>query len=440
MSSICKTIKDFLSEYKINSADLVYLVAFSGGADSMCLLHSLKSVCNNKIAAIHLNHNWRGEESDSEEQNCKNFCQNLGVEFYSEKLDINIPNTETAARNARYDFFKKCAEKFKSNIIFTAHNKNDNVETLIFRIAHGTGVTGLQGIAPVRDIFYRPLINTERKEIENYCKENNLNFNNDSSNNDTVHKRNLIRHDILPQLEKINPNVIQAINSLSESAKEDNIIINEYLKQIIEKFSQNGEYNTQKFSKLSDATQMRILYSLVAPLVPQNYDRERFNILRDFIIKNSESKSGTTCSVTTNYELFVSKKYFKIIPITEPNEVNIKIDKIGEYTNDDIIINITEFDKYSSRNDRVIYVDFSGLDFDFELRTRKDGDIIQPSGMKGHQKLKKYLNSRKIPNYKKDSMLFLAQGKEILWAVDTGLSEKIRVKTVPTHKIEIKYL
>ena len=440
MSSICKTVKDFLSEYKINSADLVYLVAFSGGADSMCLLHTLKSVCNNKIVAIHLNHNWRGEESDSEEQNCKNFCQNLGVEFYSEKLDINIPNTETAARNARYDFFKKCAEKFKSNIIFTAHNKNDNVETLIFRIAHGTGVTGLQGIAAVRDIFYRPLIYTERKEIENYCKENNLNFNNDSSNNDTIHKRNLIRHEILPLLEKINPNIIQAINSLSESAKEDNIIINEYLKQIIEKISQNGEYDTQKFSELSDATQMRILYSLVAPLVPQNYDRERFNILRDFIIKNSESKSGTTCSVTTNYELFVSRKYFKIIPVTEPNEVNIKIDKIGEYTNDDIIINITEFDKYSSCNDRVIYVDFSGLDFDFELRTRKDGDIIQPSGMKGHQKLKKYLNSRKVPNYKKDSMLFLAQGKEILWAVDTGLSEKIRVKTVPTHKIEIKYL
>ena len=79
-----------------------------------------------------------------------------------------------------------------------------------------------------------------------------------------------------------------------------------------------------------------------------------------------------------------------------------------------------------------------GLDFDFHLRTRQDGDIIQPLGMNGTQKLKKYLNSRKIPNHEKDNLLFLTQGKEILWAIDIGLSDKIKIKTKPTHKITIK--
>jgi tRNA(Ile)-lysidine synthase len=83
-------------------------------------------------------------------------------------------------------------------------------------------------------------------------------------------------------------------------------------------------------------------------------------------------------------------------------------------------------------------VDLSAVDFDFELRNRKDGDIIQPFGMNGHQKLKKYLNSKKIPNHKKDELIFLAQGNEILWAVDLGLSDKIKVTTKPTHKIEVK--
>ncbi len=444
MNKVSEKVKDFLLKYKINSADLVYLVAFSGGADSMCLLHILKSITENKIIALHLNHNWRGQESDAEEQNCKDFCKNLGIEFYSEKLDENIPHTETAARNARYEFFRNCCKKFNSNIIFTAHNKNDNAETLIYRIAHGTGVTGLQGIADVRDIFYRPLLGSERKDIEAYCAEFGLTPNHDSSNDDTVHNRNLIRHNILPQMKKINSDVIASINSLSESAKEDSIIINEYLELIKNKISDSGEYNTKNFLNLSCATQMRILYSLVAPLVPQNYDRERFEILKDFILANSESKSGTVCSVTTDYELFVSRKYFKLLTKTEKKEVCIKINKTGEYKNDGIYINISQYDnnsdKYAPFSDGVVYADFGGLDFDFELRTRKEGDIIEPVGLKGHQKLKKYLNSRKIPNYKKDTMLFLAQGNEILLAFGIGLSEKIKVKTVPTHKIEIKYL
>ena len=86
----------------------------------------------------------------------------------------------------------------------------------------------------------------------------------------------------------------------------------------------------------------------------------------------------------------------------------------------------------------IVYVDLSAVDFDFELRNRNDGDIIQPLGMNGHQKLKKYLNSKKIPNYQKDELLFLAQGNEILWAINLGLSDKIKVKNKPTHKIEVK--
>ena len=128
MKQIHKTIKSFLEKYDLNKSDLVYLVAFSGGFDSMCLLHALKKTCKNKIVA---------------ELNCKNFCQDLKIEFYSEELPQDVAKTETAAREARYKFFENCAKNFNSKVIFTAHNKNDNTETLIYRICTGTGIAGL---------------------------------------------------------------------------------------------------------------------------------------------------------------------------------------------------------------------------------------------------------------------------------------------------------
>ena len=111
MGNIKATIKSFLNEYELNSKSQTYLVAFSGGFDSMCLLDVLKKVApKNRIVALHLNHKWRGIESDSEEDNCRNFCKKIGVEFYCESLSANIPKTETAARDARYEFFEKHQE------------------------------------------------------------------------------------------------------------------------------------------------------------------------------------------------------------------------------------------------------------------------------------------------------------------------------------------
>lgn len=442
MNNIEQTVKTFLEKYNIDKPEKVYLVAFSGGFDSMCLLNALKNSVKNKIVAIHLNHNWRGEESDEEEQNCKNFCQKIRVDFYGEKLPDNTPKTETEARNARYEFFEKCAKKFGTDIIFTAHNKNDNSETLIYRITKGTGISGLCSIAPQRGIYYRPLLETERKYIEKYCFDNNLTPNNDSSNSDKIHKRNLIRSDILPLLSKINPNITDSLNSLIHCAKEEEHIISEYIKLIENKILKEGKYKTKDFLKLSEPVQMRIIYNLVTPLVPQDYDRLRIQTLLNFIKDNNTSKSGKICSVTTGYNLYVCEKYFELIQEKKSENISIKINKTGEYKNGRVTVDIRECNSISDKtykpSGRVVFVDLSAVDFDFELRNRKDGDIIQPFGMNGHQKLKKYLNAKKIPNHKKDELLFLAQGNEILWSVGLGLSDKIKVKTKPTHKIEVK--
>jgi len=429
-----KKIENFLRDYNLDKSDLTYLVGFSGGYDSMCLLHILQKITQNRIVAIHLNHNWRGDESNRDEQNCADFCKKIGVELYCEKLPQNIPHTETAAREARYEFFEKCAEKFKSRVIFTAHNKNDNAETLIFRICHGTGVAGLQGIAPKRDIFYRPMLEIERKDIETYCRENNLNPNNDSSNSDNIHKRNLIRNEILPKMAEINPDVISSICSLAKIAREETEIIKNCTN-----ISHNGKINTKEFLQMPEALQKRVLYEIITPLVPQDYDQKRIITVLDFIKENFGSKSGKTVSVTTDWWLFVSEKYIKLIQKNESQKINIKIEKVGEYAYGRNIFGICECDSFFDESDCVdgntVFVDLSGLEFDFELRNRADGDIIRSGGTK---KLKKYLNELKIPNHEKDDLIFLAQGKEILFAAGLGISDKIKVRTKPTHVIKIK--
>jgi tRNA(Ile)-lysidine synthase len=294
-----KKIELFLKQYSLPDNKL--LVAFSGGWDSMCLLDLLVGI-GADVTAIHLNHNWRGAQSLAEAQACGEFCKARGVEFYAETLDDSVAQTETAAREARYQFFERCAQKFGSTCVLTAHNYDDNAETLLYRITKGTGTRGLEGIKEKREsspspargrvvTYYRPLLGVTRAEIEAYCRENNLQPNNDSSNTDTKYKRNLIRAEILPRLKEINPDVVKSLNSLSQVAAFDNQLIDEYLASLDEPF--------KNFHSFTPALKSRLIYKIFTDN-GVDYDRTRINIILDFIEENKHSKPAKTVSITTN--------------------------------------------------------------------------------------------------------------------------------------------
>lgn len=432
METIKEKVRTFLDQYGILENPAPVLVAFSGGYDSMCLLDIIRKLTDN-VVAIHLNHNWRGDESDKEELNCREFCEKNNIKFYSEKLSKDIKKTETAAREARYYFFERCAEKFKSNIILTAHNANDNAETLIYRISKGTGLKGLCGIAENREIFYRPLLNIKRDEIEDYCAQNNLNPNNDSSNENTKYKRNLIRKNIIPQMEKLTPVAIDMINSLSKNAQIDYEIIEEYLKTL------KKPYNTKNFSSYSTALQTHLIYKLF-DINGLEIDKDKIKRAINFIEENKNSKSGKTLSVSEKFYLFVSEKEIKFIKKTERINFKLEITKEGEYKTPNGKLYIEKCDKQPDKfpedAELKAYVNLSKYD-NLTVRTRQDGDIIKPLGINGTQKLKKYLNEKKVPSHKKSDMIFLASGAEILWAPGLGISDNIKVVTFPTHMLKL---
>ncbi|MBR2849854.1 MAG: tRNA lysidine(34) synthetase TilS, partial [Clostridia bacterium] len=198
------------------------LVGFSGGADSTALLHILSRYSKDsgcRICAAHINHGIRGEEADRDEEFCRVFANTLGIELFVLHADVPTiakqsgESIETAARRVRYDYFAKIMREQDIKILATAHNANDNLETLIFNIARGSGLGGMCGIPDSRPtecgVVIRPILSMEKSEILEYCEKNSLDFVTDSTNTDTDYTRNLIRAKTIPIMQEINSGAVK---------------------------------------------------------------------------------------------------------------------------------------------------------------------------------------------------------------------------------------
>ena len=173
------------------------------------------------------------KEAKEDEMYVKEFCEKKQIEFYSKSIDIkkiannNKIGLEEAGRNARYEFFDEVAKKVQANKIAIAHNKNDNVETIIMHLLRGSGMLGLKGIEPIRGKIIRPLIDCERIEIEKYCDEEMLNPKIDKTNSENIYTRNKIRNIVIPYIQReFNSNILETITRLSSLIKEEDEYIN----------------------------------------------------------------------------------------------------------------------------------------------------------------------------------------------------------------------
>ena len=447
---ILNEIKTFLNKYKLLNKGTHFLIGFSGGADSMLLLYCLNELQKTykfRFSALHINHNWRGEESDNEEENCKNFCKKYSVDFYSERLDKNIKHDENSARIARYILFNEYAKKLNSTAILTAHNSTDVIETFIYRLIKGTGTFGAASIPEVREgafcKIYRPLINVSSKEVREKCKELKLDYNIDSSNFNDKYKRNFIRNKILPKFEEINTNYETAILNFIENIKSGSQVMEEFYNQNCEKVIAENKLKTQLFMEFSDDIKRVIIYKylknngfepekkLILNLIKQiekNFDKPNG---KKYSVKNPENKNINVLFFCSKEECYlVNKKFQKDLNIKFEKEFSSPIKK-EKYTGQ----------KPPKSEDYSAIVSVDALKFPLVLRTRKNGDIIQPFSHKSTIKLKDYFIEKKIPEHMRDDIPLLCDGKEILWAVGVGLSEKLRAELNSKEKCTIiKYI
>lgn len=228
-------VASLTTEYDMLPRGGLILCAVSGGADSVCLLHLLRSLGAEggfSVAAAHFNHNLRGEESDRDAAFVQAQCAAWGVPFFPGAGDVAGEaarlgqGLEETARQMRYAFLEKTAEELGAARIATAHNADDNVETLLLHLVRGAGLQGLTGIRPRRGDVVRPLLTTSRAEIEAYLSEHGLPHVEDSTNTDEAYTRNRLRAQVLPVLRELNPRFTESAGETIALLRRDNDFLN----------------------------------------------------------------------------------------------------------------------------------------------------------------------------------------------------------------------
>ena len=315
-----ETVYNTIKKYNMIKSEDKVICGISGGPDSMCMLDLLIKLKDSKkinfeIIVCHINHLIR-DDALLDEKYVEEFCIKNGIKFFSKRIDVKqISNTnkqgiEETGRIARYQFFEEVLKKENANKIAIAHNKNDKAETIIMNILRGSGITGLKGIEPIREEkFIRPLIEIDRKDIEEYCKINELNPRIDKTNFINDCNRNKVRNIVIPYIKKeFNSNIINTLERLSNIVTEEE----EYLQKLtLENFNNIKLQEKQnqlildwkKFRNLENFMKKRIIILSIDKVIGNVQNIEKVNI--DDVLK--------LCSNNVGNKYLMPHKHIKIL-------------------------------------------------------------------------------------------------------------------------------
>lgn len=251
-NSFTDKVRSAIMEYNMTAQGDAVVVALSGGADSVSLLFALKELEQElgiTLSACHVNHNLRGSESDGDMQFCRGLCERIGVPLEVRSVDVlsqrqKHEGVEETARRARYSFFEELlSRQGEHSRLATAHNSNDCAETVLLNMLRGTGLKGLCGVPPVRGRIIRPLIYCTRSEVERFCAEHELSFVTDSTNLSDDYTRNRVRHTILPEMQKINPALLECMTRMQQSLRQDSAYLEQLAEHGLESARVSGGYS-----------------------------------------------------------------------------------------------------------------------------------------------------------------------------------------------------
>jgi len=422
------TIKNY---HMIEENDKI-VVGLSGGADSSVLLTVLKKlsdVIGFTICAAHLNHGIRGEEAQRDMVFSESLAKQLNISFYQKTVNVpeyaskNHISEELAGRNLRYKFFDEICQSHGFNKIAVAHNKNDSVETILLNLIRGSGSKGLCGITAVNNNVIRPLIETSREEIEQYAKENSINFVTDSTNLCDKYSRNILRNNVISEFKRINENAVNNIIRCSDILFSENEFITEYAKNlnILQTAENKIVLNRKKFN-IQHIAVKRILIIQAIKLLNQNTKNFSAAYAESII---SGCKTGSVinlpCEVVVVFEndnIIFTKDYFEIPDyeyiVKIPDKINVKETGLTYH------FEIVDINAVDGKN-QYISLDDANVS-EMILRTRHDGDTFAPSGMNGNKKIKKYYIDNKIPKYQRNKYPLLVINNKIAAIIQQRVS------------------
>ena len=420
-------VKQYISDNQLISENKPVLVALSGGRDSIALLDILCQIgC--ECVVLHCNFHLRGQESLRDEEFVRQLCEEKNVNLiirhfdtkaYSEEHGISI---EMAARELRYAWFETMCKKLKAQAIAVAHHKDDQAETILLNLIRGTGMRGLVGMKSRNGNIIRPLLCLTREQIDAYIADRHLQYVDDSTNSETLYKRNKIRHDIIPILQQINPSVVNTLCNNAEAINSEQNLLHAYVEQERERLSK-----TQKDTIEIDIQQLashpmpcELLFELIRDY---GFNWEQCRI----IANNLEGQSGKRF-IAAEYELIKDRDTLFIYKKdTEDRKPEIEISKRQRKDNE----------HFPSAKAKKAFFDAKILDQPLTLRHWQYGDSFYPLGMTQSKKLSDFFVDQKISLQRKSRLWLLLSGEDIVWIIGERIDNRYKVRHSTKEVVEI---
>ena len=452
-------IKRFIvSEYLLR-VDALYLVALSGGADSVALLLCLKEL-GYRVEAVHCNFHLRGEESLRDEQFCEDLCQRENIPFHKVHFDtqayadLHKVSIEMAARELRYRYFFQLKEALGADGVCVGHHKEDSIETILINLVRGTGLSGLMGIRPRNHDVIRPLLCVTRQEIEDYLHQHAVSFVTDSTNliDDVV--RNKIRLNVLPQLSEINPSVTDAILTTGNHLSEVDAIVQESLKEALGKavsfINSATQVSLNSLSNEPFQLDLSIVRAFPSPSYLLFYILKPLGFSSSQIAEMVSHLDGQTGQLwySSTHELTHDRGFFMVLPREEAEPRELVIPETGRYVYDEhLSLRLTQRALTPSSNvsfskvPTIVDLDASSIRFPLTLRRVAEGDRFTPLGMRGTQLMSDFLTNLKRNRFEKRNQLVLLDATgTILWVLGLRINDHFKLTPQSTSCLRIEIL
>lgn len=421
-------VKDYIKKYKLLDNNELYLVALSGGADSVALLLLLDEM-GYRFHAIHCNFHLRGEESDRDERFCETLCQQKSIPFHRIHFDTltyaetHKVSVEMAARELRYCYFEQLRKDIGAAGICVAHHRDDTVETVLLNMVRGTGLRGLTGIQPQNGYILRPLLCLSRQEIEAYLASKGQVYVIDSTNFETNVQRNKIRLQIIPLLKELNPavaeNILCTADNLSEAQKVLDVIAQKYIGVKSLDLTKLKEYGSSEYLLYVWARQYGFNGTQVRQIMM--------------------AETGRIFSSSTGYDLLIDRDRILVEPSLKPLK-SMRIPEEGTYVLDDQTkFSVRKEQVWISKDSMTVTVDAAKVTFPLTVRRIEVGDVMQPYGMKGRKLLSDIMTDRKMSLFEKRHQLVVTDAnQQIVWLVGIRIDQRYSVDDGTTAVLRIQ--
>jgi len=452
MDQFVQKIQHFVRRHSLIERGDSIVVAVSGGVDSVVmfdLLASWKTAWDLTIAAAHVNHGLRGEESDMDEQFVRGLAGSYGIDCHVERVDTSRESRhrklsiQEAARNLRYAFLADLRVALGYTSIATAHNADDNAETILLNLIRGAGVQGMAGIPRVRADVHaiRPLLGVSRLEILAYAKEKHLAYRTDSSNAKEEYTRNFLRHSVIPLLEdNVNPGIIATLNRTSDVFRSLNDYLLEEAGRALPEIAQKR--NNEVIIDIPNLARKRLFLQeyCVLVLMRECSGREVDFASVKTMLRLTEAETGSSFAFGRGFVAVRDRNRLVLRRDSQATPFSYRIEPNKSYEFEDFSFASAATESYEHAGDRTVeYVDADRIGPSLILRNWVEGDWFYPLGMKGKKKLSDFFVDVKIPVFEKQSIPVLETDGAIVWVCGQRIDERFKVGPATKHVLRLEY-